>query len=428
MQREILACLHTSGVDVLEAHVYGVNHPSTDEVDAFVAAYVVVSRGAKKDFDDEKLEEMSHALGEVLDDDDAQVMFEPYDEDFSKDGAIEIQVMVQHHPDILHELTDALATMDLDVLRVDVTKTSQPAHGHTVLDASENKPPQASFVSRLSRANSFDWSSEGAGAPTAVSTVHAANLVKEARERASQGGDLYADGVEFFALEEKERAVFYAREADGTHQFKASRRAEIKASLEKIVHEHGLHGTILLRAVHDSEFKTAHQLPKFAHEDRIVVIKCTGPHHKDLLHEICDLLFTANLEVIHAEMDVNDRALEEHVFYVSRADDIAMDRTQRAELRASINDLCTRHGKESGKDAFTVSVLPLRGETQESVIERVTKEGRRPSVTLSPRVKTSTLSPPSSPSKDSAVSPSGTSPMREPGPVPVDSADTPERV
>ena len=48
VQRELLACLHTSGVDVLEAHVYGVDHPSTDEVDAFVASYIVISRGRKR--------------------------------------------------------------------------------------------------------------------------------------------------------------------------------------------------------------------------------------------------------------------------------------------------------------------------------------------------------------------------------------------
>ena len=66
VQRELLACLHGTGVDVLEAHIYGVDHVSTEHVDAFVAQYVVISRGSKKDFDDEKLEEMEHALLEVL--------------------------------------------------------------------------------------------------------------------------------------------------------------------------------------------------------------------------------------------------------------------------------------------------------------------------------------------------------------------------
>jgi hypothetical protein len=46
-------------------------------VDAFVASYVVIARGAKKDFDDEKLEEMQHALTETLDDKDSQVCAVP---------------------------------------------------------------------------------------------------------------------------------------------------------------------------------------------------------------------------------------------------------------------------------------------------------------------------------------------------------------
>ena len=82
----------------------------------------------------------------MLDDRDAQVIFEPYDDDFSKDGAVQIELLVQHHPDVLHEITDALATMGLDVLKADVTHTKQPVHGHTAIHA-PSKP--------VSRANSF---------------------------------------------------------------------------------------------------------------------------------------------------------------------------------------------------------------------------------------------------------------------------------
>jgi hypothetical protein len=32
----------------------------------------------------------------------SQVIFEPYDDDFSNDGVLEIQVLVQFHPDVLH--------------------------------------------------------------------------------------------------------------------------------------------------------------------------------------------------------------------------------------------------------------------------------------------------------------------------------------
>lgn len=99
VQREILGAFHGSGVDVLEAHVYAVDHPSTKTIDAFVASYRrraltlswlgekvtynggrfplccsyrVVSRGKKKDFDDEKLHDIHHALSEVLNDNNSQ--------------------------------------------------------------------------------------------------------------------------------------------------------------------------------------------------------------------------------------------------------------------------------------------------------------------------------------------------------------------
>lgn len=245
VQRELLACLHGTGVDVLEAHVYGVDHVSTEHVDAFVAQYVVISRGSKKDFDDEKLEEMEHALLEVLDDHDAQVIFEPYDDDFSKDGAVEIELLVQHHPDVLHEITDALANMGLDVLKADVTHTKQPVHGHTAIHA-PSKP--------VSRANSFKGKLDGRTRKTSkeesVST-EAAIAVEAALNKREALDRMHDTETAFYAIEEKERALFYAREADRTLQFTAARRNGIKAALEAIVHEHGLQGTVMVRVTHE---------------------------------------------------------------------------------------------------------------------------------------------------------------------------------
>ena len=322
VQRELLTCLHGTGVDVLEAHVYGVDHVSTEHVDAFVAQYVVISRGTKKDFDDEKLEEMEHALLEVLDDRDAQVIFEPYDDDFSKDGAVEIQVLVQHHPDVLHEITDALANMGLDVLKADVTHTKQPVHGHTAIHAL-SKP--------VSRANSFKGK-KGASTPTSsehfvaggsvavpdspsmnrlrktskesVST-EAAMAVEAALNKREALDRMHDTETAFYAIEEKERALFYAREADPTLQFTAARRTQIKMALEAIVHEHGLTGTVMVRVIHEDQMKIAHQLPQFDHEEVIAVIRSTGAHHKELLHEICDVLHDQAIDVIHAEVPLH---------------------------------------------------------------------------------------------------------------------------
>ena len=269
VQRELLACLHGTGVDVLEAHIYGVDHVSTEHVDAFVAQYVVISRGSKKDFDDEKLEEMEHALLEVLDDHDAQVIFEPYDDDFSKDGAVEIELLVQHHPDVLHEITDALANMGLDALKADVTHTKQPVHGHTAIHA-PSKP--------VSRANSFKGKMGGstsannehfvAGPGSGSSAVPTPRMRKTSKESVSTEAAIaveaalnkrealdrmYDTETAFYAIEEKERALFYAREADRTLQFTAARRNDIKAALEAIVHEHGLQGTVMVRVIHEGQ-------------------------------------------------------------------------------------------------------------------------------------------------------------------------------
>ena len=71
-------------------------------------------------------------------------------------------------------------------------------------------------------------------------------------------------------------AVFYAREADATLQFTATRRVEIKTALEAIVHEHDLQGTIMVRVIHKDQMQLAHKLPYFGHEEVIAVIRSKG--------------------------------------------------------------------------------------------------------------------------------------------------------
>jgi len=382
VQRELLDCLHAADVDVLEAQVHCVNHPSTTEVDAFVASYVVIARGAKKDFDDEKLEEMQHALTETLDDKDSQVIFEPYDDDFSNDGVLEIQVLVQFHPDVLHEMTDALASMHLDVFNADVTHTKQLAHGHTTVDGrgkltemetsdahGHSEPPNRLRAASSSTPNESQKPSRTASRPisrrNSKDDLEVPNdLREEARERVKAAE--MGDGVAFYAIEEKERAVFYARETDGTHQFAKARRAQIQAELERIVHEHHLHGTVTMRAVHTNEMSHAHRIPRFDHEERVVLIKCQGTHHPELLHELCDLLHEVELDVLHAEMDTDSRGTEHHALYVARRDNARTNGDERTALRGNIDALYRKHGKkDSVGEAARVSVKPLRGQEEE---------------------------------------------------------------
>ena len=238
------------GMDCREAHVFAVHSPGEEEIDAFVGSYGVISRGRKKDFDDEKLEEMHHTLDEILDDPNCQIIFEAPKEDdlHAHASVVEVQVLGEYHPDILHEVTDKLSSIGLDVLRAVVD------HDADATDA-------------------------------------------EKRKSKAEG-----EGAVFYAL----RDVFYARESDGTANLSLSRRGQIKQEVTSVQKALGVSGTCSVRVLHESEMPSmdlkAHH---FEHEDKVCVINCTGQHHKELLHEILDHLFELNLDVLHAEMNVH---------------------------------------------------------------------------------------------------------------------------
>ena len=177
--------------------------------------------------------------------------------------------------------------------------------------------------------------------------------------------------------------------------------------------------------------KMAHQLPQFDHEEVIAVIRSTGQHHKELLHEICDVLHDQAIDVIHAEvpphrastpclhtvppsapclhtvrphpapclhlhrahamplqMDTNSMGKEEHALYVTRCDDKPTDRAQRTMLRAAINELYLKHDEVSTENGgFSVSVLPLRAEGSSAVVELPEKISTVSTHTLASRTK-----------------------------------------
>ena len=60
---------------------------------SFVDSLVCVARGAKKDFDEDKLHEIHHDLSEILHDRDAQIRFEPATVEFSHFGLIELDLV-----------------------------------------------------------------------------------------------------------------------------------------------------------------------------------------------------------------------------------------------------------------------------------------------------------------------------------------------
>ena len=93
-----------------------------------------------------------------------------------------------------------------------------------------------------------------------------------------------------------------------------------------------------------------HTVPTFDANERVCVVKCVGKHHKEMLHEICDLFAEDfKLDVLHAEVDVKDSG-DEHIFYVERTDERypdgsakVVDRTMRHDLREAIRKIYGTH-------------------------------------------------------------------------------------
>jgi len=239
---------------------------------------------------------MHHTLDEILDDPNCQIIFEaPKEDDMNAHGSVvEVQVLGEYHPDILHEVTDKLSSIGLDVLRAVVD------HDADATDA-------------------------------------------EKRKSKAEG-----EGAVFYAL----RDVFYARESDGSANLSSMRRAQIKQEVTSVQKALGVSGTCSVRVLHESEMPSmdlkAHH---FEHEDKVCVINCTGQHHKELLHEILDHLFELNLDVLHAEMNVHPVSGDEvHKIYIQPfppkdGDEITpLNSAAQDSLRLKISTMYEAHG------------------------------------------------------------------------------------
>ena len=377
VQREIFNTLHASGLDILEARLATVRADDTADADiiSFVNNFTVASRGKKKDFDDEKLEEMQHTLAEVLNSHDASVIFEPYDEDYSGDGIIEVQILGEHHPELLQVVTNTLATMGLDVIKASVHHSQQPGQSH------HGKPESSPTVSRnaspgLMRrglsANNLAGSPAPAPAPAATSTTNeisidvsemsarpemsAAARVKVSRlftRGGHKGGSVTKDpGHEHGASHSHEvgREVFYARESDGSKATTAERRSEIQVALRGLLEAHGLHGEVLVRLLHESEMALAHSVPRLDSnaKKKISVVKCVGKHHKELLHEICSTFDANGCDVVHGDIDTDASGQEIDVFYIQKRDATALNDQERLTIKTAIQAQYASH-KVEGK-------------------------------------------------------------------------------
>jgi glycine cleavage system regulatory protein len=219
---ELLGVLSSCGLDVLEAKA-----ESDDMID--FDTFLVQARGGQKDFDDDKLEEIQHAIQEVLNDKESQVIFErcELEADFVHNGVLEIRVVGDHHPDILHEITDMLSEVGLDVFKAVTEAHEMHDHGHIHREEEE---------------------------------------VFYARSPMDGGG--------------QNQAIL------------PSTRAKVREDIMNIIHTHDMHGEVMVKVIHEDEAAVHHHLPNFdvALNDMIATIRIDGPHHKEQLHETLDFL------------------------------------------------------------------------------------------------------------------------------------------
>jgi hypothetical protein len=191
---EIIGVLHDSGLDVLEATA------ESDEVHD-VDIFLVKPRSGTANFDDEKLEEISHHLLSALGDKsgNALVVYEPaeVESDYRKDCMLEIELIGDHHPDTLHEILDWLAIPihNLEILKVFAETRTQHVDSHSVqIDVDK----------------------------------------------------------------------FYAKPTNGV-PITSMQRKQIRSALEHILQAHGGKGEVMVRLRHLDEASILHPLPRFEH-------------------------------------------------------------------------------------------------------------------------------------------------------------------
>jgi len=146
VMREILNVMHDFNLDVIEIHA---ENDGLTDVDVFT----VEPRGDNKNVDDETLKDMCHSIEEVVDDPKAVILFEPLIVNMDDSHhVLEIELIGEHHPDVLHETTNILFEMGLEVSKAYVD-TTMDTHEHSIeVDVFYAKPTAGLKLSSLLRA------------------------------------------------------------------------------------------------------------------------------------------------------------------------------------------------------------------------------------------------------------------------------------
>jgi Kef-type K+ transport system membrane component KefB len=343
---EVMDVLHACELDVLEAHA-----ESDDLVD--VDKFIVKPR-AGGDIDEEKLQEIAARVKEAIDDEESQVVFEPIDTSANLDttGVLEIRMIGDHHPDILHEIFDMLAEEKLDVVRAIVDEHTAMDHHGAHADGSANhsddeKPKmtkQQTKRFRLQQKSGSGSDSDGSG------------LGKSKR------------GSTMHKL--KESDVIYARGMNGT-PIDPTKRANLRKRIQDLMKSHECHGEAMLKMVPEADaHDEVHPITSIMQDDEVCVITTHGTHHADIIHEVLDAIAALHLDVLHADITQPGAATspssakeDRAVLYVKNVVDSelpemepATERERRHDIRKSLTDVFALH-KIDGH----VSVRPLEG-------------------------------------------------------------------
>ena len=346
VQHDMLDALHHMGLDIFESEVHAFAEPGSEEVDAFVASYVVLPRGPKKDYDDEKLQQMRHHLQEVIDDREAQILFEPHNAHFGTDSAVEVAVLVEHHPHVLSEIASKLTALGLDVLKAELRSSKQAVKGVTT--RSQDGTVQMTTMKKKNFAPETIIPGQETLFEAKTEMIKKTNSTFKILAEDSMNAGMVAGDTRLVAFASTDRQIYYAIEqAEHTHTIGAHRREEIKAVVEESIKAHQLQGRCNVRVCHKNEMMVETMGPNMRDVEGIAVVKYEGPHHKDILPLFAGILVHAHVNVVFAVVDSTGPACENGLEAISlycRGEDKRFANMasleQRQQLLAELSAVC----------------------------------------------------------------------------------------
>ena len=309
-------------------------------------------------------------MKEAVNDDESQVIFEPIDfeKDLDRNGVLQIRLIGDHHPDILHEIFDVLAEEHFDVLRAIVDehsvmgehhhknqrpRTSSLRHGSaaSAADAGAAASPRFSMNMRRPRGLSWSHSRRGEMQGSGRTSGEESGRDSDAPDGRSTPNDTEQKRRPRTDSMLKETETIYAKLAPDPSGRRviidSIMRAQLRERIVSLIQSHECHGEVMLRMVAESDaHETVHPITAIQPDDEVSIVQVNGEHHPDLIHEILDALAELKLDVLHADIQQpNDgKKQDKSIMYVRNVDDVDDDEVQPAtnrERRRLVRDKLT---------------------------------------------------------------------------------------